>query len=208
MKKLWQKRSVKIEVAGIVFFIFFTMNKNKQILAIPMVENVMKDYQFNLITINTVFAGFSFTVLGILISLASTEMMQRLKETTILIKQCENIADSIAMFIISSISSLWFITGMYSTGMYRLCARIKIEKLHSYIVEMLYTFEIGYLMYGILLFIVSVRGMVILMKKIFEIDIKNGENKAKRFLKAAENQKDNLKKYQEQNYVDGTFKNE
>ena len=50
--------------------------------------------------------------------------------------------------------------------------------------------------------------MVILMKKIFEIDIKNGENKEKRFLKAAENQKDNLKKYQEQNYVDGTFKNE
>ena len=51
-------------------------------------------------------------------------------------------------------------------------------------------------------------GMVMLMKNIFEKDIKNGENKAKRFLKAAEKQKDSMSKYKEKCQDNDIFKSE
>ena len=184
------------------------VNKNKGLLSIPIKEEDMKNYQFNLITIDTVFAGFSFTVLGMLISFASTEMMQQLKETHILTNQCNNIADSIIMFIISSIISLWFIFAMYSNAIYWICDNIEISQLHIKIVEILFTLEIGYLLYGILLFAISVKGMVMLMRKIFEKDIRNGESKAKKFLIAAEMQRKNMNKYKESHHENSTFKSE
>ena len=204
MKKILQKPISKILVAGVLFYVFYMVNKNKGLLSIPINEEDMKNYQFNLITIDTVFAGFSFTVLGMLISLASTEMMQQLKETHILTNQCNNIADSIIMFIISSIISLWFIFAMYSNAIYWICDNIKISQLHIKIVEILFTLEVGYLLYGILLFAISVKGMVMLMRKIFEKDIRNGESKAKKFLLAAEMQRKNMNKYNE----NSTFKSE
>lgn len=208
MKKILQKPISKILVAGVLFYVFYMVNKNKGLLSIPINEEDMKNYQFNLITIDTVFAGFSFTVLGMLISLASTEMMQQLKETHILTNQCNNIADSIIMFIISSIISLWFIFAMYSNAIYWICDNIKISQLHIKIVEILFTLEIGYLLYGILLFAISVKGMVMLMRKIFEKDIRNGESKAKKFLIAAEMQRKNMNKYKESHHENSTFKSE
>lgn len=208
MKKILQKPISKILVAGVLFYVFYMVNKNKGLLSIPINEEDMKNYQFNLITIDTVFAGFSFTVLGMLISLASTEMMQQLKETHILTNQCNNIADSIIMFIISSIISLWFIFAMYSNAIYWICDNIEISQLHIKIVEILFTLEIGYLLYGILLFVISVKGMVMLMRKIFEKDIRNGESKAKKFLIAAEMQRKNMNKYKESHHENSTFKSE
>lgn len=208
MKKILQKPISKILVAGVLFYVFYMVNKNKGLLSIPIKEEDMKNYQFNLITIDTVFAGFSFTVLGMLISFASTEMMQQLKETHILTNQCNNIADSIIMFIISSIISLWFIFAMYSNAIYWICDNIEISQLHIKIVEILFTLEIGYLLYGILLFVISVKGMVMLMRKIFEKDIRNGESKAKKFLMAAEMQRKNMNKYKESHHENSTFKSE
>lgn len=208
MKKILQKPISKILVAGVLFYVFYMVNKNKGLLSIPIKEEDMKNYQFNLITIDTVFAGFSFTVLGMLISFASTEMMQQLKETHILTNQCNNIADSIIMFIISSIISLWFIFAMYSNAIYWICDNIEISQLHIKIVEILFTLEIGYLLYGILLFVISVKGMVMLMRKIFEKDIRNGEGKAKKFLIAAEMQRKNMNKYKESHHENSTFKSE
>ena len=208
MKKILQKPISTILVAGVLFYVFYMVNKNKGLLSIPIKEEDMKNYQFNLITIDTVFAGFSFTVLGMLISFASTEMMQQLKETHILTNQCNNIADSIIMFIISSIISLWFIFAMYSNAIYWICDNIEISQLHIKIVEILFTLEIGYLLYGILLFAISVKGMVMLMRKIFEKDIRNGESKAKKFLIAAEMQRKNMNKYKESHHENSTFKSE
>ena len=208
MKKILQKPISKILVAVVLFYVFYMVNKNKGLLSIPIKEEDMKNYQFNLITIDTVFAGFSFTVLGMLISFASTEMMQQLKETHILTNQCNNIADSIIMFIISSIISLWFIFAMYSNAIYWICDNIEISQLHIKIVEILFTLEIGYLLYGILLFAISVKGMVMLMRKIFEKDIRNGESKAKKFLIAAEMQRKNMNKYKESHHENSTFKSE
>ena len=208
MKKILQMPISKILVEGLLFYVFYMVNKNKGLLSIPIKEEDMKNYQFNLITIDTVFAGFSFTVLGMLISFASTEMMQQLKETHILTNQCNNIADSIIMFIISSIISLWFIFAMYSNAIYWICDNIEISQLHIKIVEILFTLEIGYLLYGILLFVISVKGMVMLMRKIFEKDIRNGESKAKKFLIAAEMQRKNMNKYKESHHENSTFKSE
>lgn len=58
MKKILQKPISKILVAGVLFYVFYMVNKNKGLLSIPIKEEDMKNYQFNLITIDTVFARF------------------------------------------------------------------------------------------------------------------------------------------------------
>lgn len=58
VKKILQKPISKILVAGVLFYVFYMVNKNKGLLSIPIKEEDMKNYQFNLITIDTVFAVF------------------------------------------------------------------------------------------------------------------------------------------------------
>lgn len=51
--------------------------------AVPCVEELV-DYQFNLFTVSSVFAGFSFTTLGILLGMSSEKVMERLQNTTVI----------------------------------------------------------------------------------------------------------------------------
>ena len=65
-----------------------------------------------LFTIVSVFAGFSFSVLGLLISLASTKLMKKLEQTNILSSNCRIIIWSIVMFMGSFFMSLYFLVGI------------------------------------------------------------------------------------------------
>lgn len=47
MKKILQKPISKILVAGVLFYVFYMVNKNKGLLSIPIKEEDMKNYQFN-----------------------------------------------------------------------------------------------------------------------------------------------------------------
>ena len=205
MEKFFQRRTVKGIIALIVFIIFFFINNKYSFIYIPNTEANMKDYQFNIITICTVFAGFSFTVLGLLISLSSSEVMVRLKETTILSKQCSLITDSIVMFILSAIVSIFFIFGLYKEIIGRICNFIKMFSQEDAI-EVMYIIGIGYLICGILIFVMSVKNMVVLMNYIFEEDIRKGRQKAEKFLEAADKQKKDMEMLQEDEHEKNIFK--
>lgn len=205
MEKFFQRRIVKVFVALIMFILLFFINSKYNFVYIPDKEMDMKDYQFNLITICTVFAGFSFTVLGLLISMSSSESMIRLKETTILSKQCSLITDSIVMFIISAIVSIFFIFGLYERMIGVICNQIK-KFGQEDIIGAIYIIGIGYLIYGIFIFIMSVKNMVVLMNYIFEEDIRKGKRKAEKFLEAADKQKNNMKIIREDEHEKNTFK--
>ena len=58
----------------------------------------------------------------------------------------------------------------------------------------------GYLIYGIILFTVSVKRMVVIMRQVFAEDIKRGKEKANKFKSIAKRQEDNISKFQQEEY--------
>lgn len=202
------KRIVKVFIAFIIFFIVYVANNYWGLLSIPQRESNMKDYQFNIITVSTVFAGFSFTVLGILLSFSSTKTIEEIKETSILVTQCNIVVDSIIMFVISAFISLFLIFIAYSEFITSICTKVTSFNLHENVINVLYVMGMGYLIYGIILFTVSVKRMVVIMRQVFAEDIKRGKEKANKFKSIAKRQEDNISKFQQEEYEKDTFSSE
>ena len=69
----------------------------------------MEDFQFNLITVSTVFAGFSLTVLGMLLGMFSEPIVEKLQDTNIITRKSSKLMNSVIAFCGSGIISLLFI---------------------------------------------------------------------------------------------------
>ena len=108
-----KKRKIMKIVPHVLLFVGFYIVGygliNYNVISLP---KDMVDYQFNIVTIVSVFAGFSFSVLGLLISLASTKLMKKLEQTNILSSNCRIIIWSIVMFMGSFFMSLYFLVGI------------------------------------------------------------------------------------------------
>lgn len=208
MKLMLQKRRIKIVLSLLAFILTYIMNSHLKFFFIPENKSSMQEYLFNIITVCTVFAGFSFTVLGLLISLTPSKTMDRLKETSILSKHCNIIADSIIMFVISTFVSLFIVFVIYSDFVLELCEKVTLFKLHDIIINLLYIISFGYLIYGITLFVVSVKKMIVIMQQIFEEDIVKGKKKAENFSKAVQKQIHNMEKYESEDCEKNIFKSE
>lgn len=206
MKEIVQKRVIKIIMSLFAFFVVYMLNRQFDFFSIPQSESNMKSDLFDIITVCSVFAGFSFTVLGLLISLSSTKTMEVLKETTIMLRHCNIVADSIVMFIISTLISLMIVFVAYSKFVVDICSKFLLFDLHEAIRQFLYMICVGYLVYGIILFIISIKNMIVIMKKIFEEDIAKGKKKAEDFMKIAEKQAQDLEKIGEEDFEKDTFR--
>lgn len=131
MKQIVQNRVIKIIIALLVFWAVYMLNCQFAFFAIPQSASDMKNDLLEIVTVCSVFAGFSFTVLGLLISLSSTKTMEVLKETTIMLRHCNVVADSIIMFIISTLISLVIIFVVYSTFVVNICSHFLLFDLHE-----------------------------------------------------------------------------
>lgn len=103
MKKILPKLAIELFIVGIASSIIGYNSIKYNILSLP-VSISMLDFQLNIITIVTVFAGFSFSVLGLLISLSATKIMEKLIETSILEESCKIITKSIIVFMLTFFS--------------------------------------------------------------------------------------------------------
>lgn len=112
----------------------------------------MMDYQFNFFTTITVLAGFSFTALGILLSLNSEYVISKLKNTLIVSSLYLNLLKSICFLICSSIISLTFIWNIF---------------LNSKIRKVLYSVECFLVILGIIYFLIAIFIMAKIIKKMF-----------------------------------------
>lgn len=196
MKKILQKRVIKIVVSLIILLVVCVINSRCDFVYVPKSKTDMKNYQFDIITICTVFAGFSFSVLGLLISLSSSDAMDRLKETSVLSNQCIIIVDSIVMFLISAFISIFFIFCQYEKIAELVCSfNERLDK--NDFITAIYIIGIGYLVFGTMIFSLSVKNMVVLMNKVFGDNLKRGKQKAENFLDAANKQKEKMEKYKE-----------
>ena len=107
-------RKVKKSIIFISFLcvIFSWINEKYHLIVTSYTD--MIGYQFNVFTICTVMAGFSFTSLGTLLGLSSEALMEKLKNTTIIINKSQRIVGSLLCFCGSGLISLFFVIGLDS----------------------------------------------------------------------------------------------
>lgn len=144
----------------IVLVILAVINTKYQFIIVPS-SSEMVQRQIDYVTISTVFAGFSFTALGLLLGLSSEKLIERIKNTTIIMKKVNRVVMSIVFFILSVSISLIFILGIdqiISIG----------ENRQIYLSYGLYFLSIGYLIAGICYFVYSVKELFDLIKRIYD----------------------------------------
>lgn len=147
----------------IIAVMLMLINCKTNFFSIPMSD--VKDLQNNIVTISSVFAGFSFTVLGLLISLSSTNIMIKLKQTDVLSRKCVIISSSIQMFVVATIVSLSYV--------YIIVYKIE----NAFLSNQILIYGICHFTAGIILFVVSVIEMIVLLDAIFQDDKKNAKKK-------------------------------
>ena len=120
--------------------------------------------QIDFITISTIFAGFSFTTMGLLLGLSSEKMMRKIENTNIVMDKIQRIIDSIIFFMMSVAVSMLFVLGVN---------QIFFEEDKNLLVDnILYFLCVGYLIGGIVYFVRSVYELYDLLKCIYKFNVK------------------------------------
>lgn len=145
------------------------------------------------ITISTVFAGFSFTALGLLLGLSSETLIQKISNTSIVIKKIQNIIFSIVFFVISSVLSLVSILKLDSEIVNCIETYFKIKILEN-VNSFEYIFNVGFLLLGIFYFVFSVYELYDLLKRIYSYNSAESQAMIKAAKKELERNRNKLHK--------------
>lgn len=154
-----KKKMVIIMAYSILLLIVAGVNIKLKFITVPTAGK-MVERQLDYITISTVFAGFSFTSLGLLLGLSSEKLIEKIRNTDIIMNKVGRIMKSIIFFILSVIVSLFFVLGLNKS----LISNVQIS---SVIDSILYIFSVGYLIGGIGYFIYAVYELYDLVKRIY-----------------------------------------
>ena len=147
---------------SLLFCVTIIIVKKTGIIFIPDDEK-MVEFQFEMITVSTVFAGFSFTVLGMLLGMFSEPMMIKLKDTGIVTRKSKKLMRSAIYFCASGIISLLFIV---KCNQYIISCFPKAKS----VVEYLFISCIFLLLLGIIDFAFSTFGVFQLITKVYGYD--------------------------------------
>lgn len=102
------KKSRSIICIIALLFVLYFANSKYSFIILPDNEDIV-DYQFNLFTVSTVFAGFSFTVLSLLLGLNGEKIIEKLRGTSLMCRNGERIFKSVLYFCSSCFISLLFV---------------------------------------------------------------------------------------------------
>lgn len=150
---------VIIMVYSILLLIIAGVNIKLKFITVPTAEKMI-ERQLDYITISTVFAGFSFTALGLLLGLSSEKLIEKIRNTNIIMNKVERIIKSIIFFILSVSVSLFFVLGLNKSLISNIQVLVVVDSI-------LYVFSVGYLIGGIGYFIYSVYELYDLVKRIY-----------------------------------------
>lgn len=181
------KKKILFQIVAItLFFVGFSfVNIQYQIITIPNGQNLI-DRELDFITISTVFAGFAFTTLGLLMSFSSENYIKKIRNTNIIPKKVNRIIVSIVYFVLSVIVSLVVVLDFE-----------KIFGEYTLIINHLsYIISIGYLIMGMIYFVLSVKFLTNLISRIYNYDKKAVEkemNTAKEQLENTRKKLENMK---------------
>lgn len=115
------KKSIRRILFLLAAAVTIWMNSKYQLIALPLDD--MVNYQFNLFTISSGLAGFSFTTLGILLGMGSEVLIEKLKDTEIVTSKCRTIAQSLFFLCTACVAALYFIVGFH-TVIDRICLKV------------------------------------------------------------------------------------
>lgn len=190
-----KSKKLQILVEFVVLFVMGLLNMKWKVIQVP---GKMADLQANIMTVSTVFAGFSFTVLGIVMGMSSEKIIEKVKETGVMKKRCDIIAKSIIAFVVSSSLSLFFILKLDQSIIMKFLTYFKIELSYAYVKNQLWIIEIGFLIIGIVLFVRAVYEMVLLINIIFNTNSENARKKIDEYKKAENNLRNKIVDNEEQ----------
>lgn len=154
-----KKKAVTVVAYSILLLVIAGVNIKLNFITIPSSEE-MVSRQIDYITISTVFAGFSFTALGLLLGLSSEKLIEKIKNTNIIMDKVGRIISSIVFFILSVVVSLFFVLGLGGS-------LIGNSDVLSVIDNILYVLSVGYLIGGIAYFIYAVYELYDLVKRVY-----------------------------------------
>lgn len=160
-----KKIMIQLLVITVVLMVIGIINVLMKVINVPI--NNMVDRQVDYITISTVFAGFSFTALGLLLGMSSEKLIEKVKKTSIIPRKVSKIIASIMFFVASVFVSLVYVLGLADII-------LKIDKIGIAVYEILYIVGIGYMIIGIVYFVVSVFELSDLIKRVY--DYNSNEN--------------------------------
>lgn len=154
------------------FWIIAFVNKKMGFISVPEAE-LMTDFQFNLFTVSTVLAGFSFAVLGILTGLHSEELIQKISDTSIVSKKSETIKKSIFWFCFSCAISILYVVGIidFIDG--------KVQKIS--ISNYMFIYCVLSCAMGLIYFLISTYGVYNLIERVFGYNKKAAKKEKKEF---------------------------
>jgi len=163
-------RKVKKGIIFISLFcvIFSWINEKYHLIVTSYTD--MVGYQFNVFTISTVMAGFSFTSLGTLLGLSSETLMKKLENTTIIINKSQRIVGSLLCFCASGLISLFFVIGLDNL-LGRALMKIDINNWQM-IINFIFLLGLVFLGAGIVYFIWSVYEIYDLIVRIYSCNAK------------------------------------
>lgn len=141
-----------------VCIVFMLINNKVGIISMPS-DKDMADYQFNMFTISSVFAGFAFTMLGMLLGMSSEKLIERIRKTNIITRKCEKIVFSLICFCSSGIFSLVLILGIDVF----LDTMLKIDVFDN----IFFILVVVFLVAGLIYFIISIKELTGLIKRIY-----------------------------------------
>lgn len=154
-----KKKIVTVVAYSILLLIISSINIKLKFITIPTSKEMISR-QIDYITISTVFTGFSFTALGLLLGLSSEKLIEKVKNTNVIMDKVRRIINSIVFFILSVAVSLFFVLGLNSS----LISNIDVI---SVVNNVLYIFSVGYLIGGIAYFIYAVYELYDLVKRVY-----------------------------------------
>lgn len=164
-----KKNVVKIAIYSILLLIVAIVNIKLNVITIPSSKEMISR-QIEYITISTVFAGFSFTSLSLLLGLSSETLIEKIRKTNIIMDKVGRIISSIVFFILSVIVSLFFVLGLNKS-------LINNDNVSLVIDSILYVFSVGYLIGGIAFFIYAVYELYDLVRRIYAYNKKEDSKK-------------------------------
>lgn len=178
----------RIKVMSIIWpllIIFISLlNIKYKFIAIPNSEE-MVDRQIAFTTISTVFAGFSFTALGLLLGLSSEKLIDRIKNTSIVMDKVKKILISIVYFIVAVVVSLFFILGLDEAIFIN-------DNIYEVGTSFIYVFGVGSMIVGIGYFIFCVYELYDLVKRIYNYN-KDSNKQLKSAMEEVENSQKKLR---------------
>ncbi|SEI54473.1 hypothetical protein SAMN02910453_0768 [Lachnospiraceae bacterium A10] len=158
-----RKNAISIIIWTLIIVILAFTNLFFNFISIPKPEDTI-ELEIDFITISTVFIGFAFTSLGILLGLSSEKLIQRIKDTKIIIRKVARIIESIIFLMISIAVSLYYVLGLDM-----LFGNDSIEL--SNVNKVVYVIGLCFLVIGIIYYAASIYELYDLIKRIYQSNI-------------------------------------